>query len=73
MDVSVFMMGCGNFGGVGSAPEFFGKGESDEEAMALLDRSLDLGITVLDTADAYGGGRSEAVIGEWLAALFCRR
>ncbi len=68
MEVSVFMMGCGNFGGVGSAPEFFGMGESDEEAMALLDRSLDLGITVLDTADAYGGGRSEAVIGEWLAA-----
>ena len=26
----------------------------------------DLGITTLDTADAYGGGRSEEYIGEWL-------
>ena len=62
------IMGCGNFGGVGSAPEFFGMGESVDEAMALLDRALDLGLTVLDTADAYGGGRSEETIGAWLAA-----
>lgn len=59
-------MGCGNFGGVGSAPEFFGMGESEEEAFALLDRAVDLGINFLDTADAYGGGRSEATIGKWL-------
>ena len=65
---SPFIMGCGNFGGVGSAPEFFGMGESVPEAMTLLDRALDLGITVLDTADAYGGGRSEETIGAWLAA-----
>ncbi|MEM7286239.1 MAG: aldo/keto reductase [Actinomycetota bacterium] len=62
------IMGCGNFGGVGSAPAFFGMGESVDEAMALLDRALDLGMTVLDTADAYGGGRSEETIGAWLAA-----
>ncbi len=61
-------MGCGNFGGVGSAPEFFGMGESVAEAMVLLDRAVDLGITVLDTADAYGGGRSEETIGAWLTA-----
>lgn len=59
-------MGCGNFGGVGSAPEFFGMGESEEEAFALLDRAVDLGINFLDTADAYGGGRSETTIGNWL-------
>jgi aryl-alcohol dehydrogenase-like predicted oxidoreductase len=65
--VSAFGMGCGNFGGVGSAPEFFGRGESEEEAFLLLDRAVDLGINFFDTADAYGGGRSEATIGRWLA------
>ena len=59
-------MGCGNFGGVGSAPEFFGMGESEKDAFELLDRAVDLGINFLDTADAYGGGRSETTIGKWL-------
>jgi aryl-alcohol dehydrogenase-like predicted oxidoreductase len=65
--VSGFGMGCGNFGGIGSAPEFFGQGESQEEAFELLDRAVDLGINYLDTANAYGGGRSEETIGKWLA------
>lgn len=65
--VSAFGMGCGNFGGIGSAPEFFGQGESEAEAFVLLDRAVDLGINFLDTADAYGGGRSEATIGKWLS------
>lgn len=64
--ISAFGMGCGNFGGIGSAPEFFGQGESEDEAFALLDRAVDLGINYLDTADAYGGGRSETTIGKWL-------
>jgi aryl-alcohol dehydrogenase-like predicted oxidoreductase len=59
------MLGCGNFGGVGSAPEFFGKGQSDDEAFALMDAAWELGITWFDTADAYGGGRSEEAIGRW--------
>ncbi len=62
------IMGCGNFGGVGSAPEFFGQGESESEAHALLDEAYELGITVFDTADAYGGGRSETYLGNWLRA-----
>ena len=65
--LSAFGMGCGNFGGVGSAPEFFGQGESEEEAFVLLDQAIDLGINYLDTANAYGGGRSETAIGKWLA------
>ena len=28
------MLGCGNFGGVGSAPAFFGRGQSEDEAFA---------------------------------------
>ena len=66
--VSGFGMGCGNFGGIGSAPEFFGQGESEEEAFVLLDRAVELGMNYLDTANAYGGGRSETTIGKWLAA-----
>jgi len=66
--VSRFLLGCGNFGGIGSAPELFGQGESEEAAFELMDTALAAGITVFDTADAYGGGRSETMIGRWLAA-----
>src|SRR5437588_495534 len=31
-----------------------------------MDAAVGLGITTFDTADAYGGGRSETFIGEWL-------
>jgi aryl-alcohol dehydrogenase-like predicted oxidoreductase len=68
VSVSRVILGCGNFGGIGSAPEFFGQGESDEEAAAIMDRAWELGITTFDTADAYGGGRSELAIGRWLAS-----
>jgi len=61
-------LGCGNFGGVGSAPEFFGRGTSEEEAFAIMDAALAYGIAWFDTADAYGGGASERFIGRWLAA-----
>jgi len=64
--VSRIILGCGNFGGIGSAPAFFGQGESREEAFELMDAARDMGITTFDTADAYGGGRSETFIGEWL-------
>ena len=68
LDVSRIVLGCGNFGGIGSAPSLFGHGESEETAFALMDAALAAGITVFDTADAYGGGRSEAMIGRWLEA-----
>jgi aryl-alcohol dehydrogenase-like predicted oxidoreductase len=34
----------------------------------LMDAAWHLGLDWFDTADAYGGGRSEAWIGEWIAA-----
>src|SRR5919199_2542134 len=68
VEVSRVVLGCGNFGGIGSAPQFFGAGETDEEAAAIMDRAWELGITWFDTADAYGGGRSERAIGRWIAA-----
>jgi aryl-alcohol dehydrogenase-like predicted oxidoreductase len=59
-------LGCGNFGGVGSAPEFFGQGLTEDQAAELMDAAWELGITHFDTADAYGGGRSELAIGRWI-------
>ncbi|MCB8943172.1 MAG: aldo/keto reductase [Ardenticatenaceae bacterium] len=66
LKISAVGLGCGNFGGVGSAPAFFGKGETEEEAFALMDAAWEMGINFFDTADAYGGGRSETYIGNWL-------
>jgi len=67
VDVTRIILGCGNFGGIGSSPAFFGQGTSRDDAFRLMDVAWDRGITTFDTADAYGGGRSETWIGEWLA------
>ena len=66
--ISRLGLGCGNFGGIGSAPAFFGMGETEAQAFDLMDRAFDAGINFLDTANAYGGGRSETYIGRWLQA-----
>ena len=66
VDVSRVILGCGNFGGLGSSPSHFGAGETEGEAHALMDAAWEAGITTFDTADAYGGGRSESFIGSWL-------
>ena len=68
MDVSVVALGCGNFGGIGSAPDMVGRGDSEAAAFALMDAARDAGITLFDTANAYGLGASETMIGRWLAA-----
>ena len=68
VEVSRIILGCGNFGGIGSAPEFFGQGEAEEDAFRIMDAAWELGITTFDTADAYGGGQSETMIGTWIAS-----
>ncbi len=68
LTVSRIALGCGNFGGVGSAPEFFGQGLNEDEAFGLMDAAWEAGIDWFDTADAYGGGRSERAIGRWMAS-----
>jgi aryl-alcohol dehydrogenase-like predicted oxidoreductase len=68
VEIPPVALGCGNFGGVGSAPEFFGGGLTDDQARELMDAAWELGITHFDTADAYGGGRSERAIGQWIAS-----
>ncbi|CAF0843814.1 unnamed protein product [Rotaria sordida] len=66
IEISRVILGCGCFGGIGSAPSLFNQGENEEQAHEILDAAVHLGITTFDTADAYGGGRSELYIGNWL-------
>ena len=68
LEVSVIGLGCGNFGGIGSAPELFERGDDEQTAFALMDAAREHGITLFDTANSYGGGRSEEWIGHWLAS-----
>ncbi|HEX2760411.1 MAG TPA: aldo/keto reductase, partial [Rhizomicrobium sp.] len=60
------IFGCGNFGGLGSSPTYRDKGDDRERALAMLDLARDLGLTRFDTANTYGGGASEIVLGQWL-------
>jgi len=46
----------------------FGREIDESAAFAVADRALERGITLFDTADAYGGGASEAVLGKWIEA-----
>jgi len=56
LEVSVVGLGCNNFGGR----------TGRDGTAAVLEAALDAGITFLDTADIYGGGASEELIGELL-------
>src|SRR4029079_10438674 len=37
---------------------------NDEESLAALDQAVDLGVNLIDTADVYGDGRSERLVGD---------
>jgi aryl-alcohol dehydrogenase-like predicted oxidoreductase len=52
----------------GDAPGFMkGVSSADDEARRMLDRALDAGINLVDTANVYSAGQSEERLGEWLA------
>ncbi|WP_158891994.1 aldo/keto reductase [Amycolatopsis anabasis] len=46
--------------------EFYGEGD-DTESIATIHRALELGVTLLDTADMYGMGRNEELVGRAIA------
>jgi len=65
-DLDRIVFGCGNFGGIGSAPSLRDAGDSEERALMLLDHARRVGLRRFDTANTYGGGSSELVLGKWL-------
>lgn len=56
--LSVSLVGLGCMG----MSEFYGK-RDDAESLATIDRALDLGVTMLDTADMYGPFKNEELVG----------
>lgn len=51
---------------IGLGTNAFGGRATREASIAIVRRALDLGITLIDTANIYTGGHSEAIIGEAL-------
>ncbi|GEM49688.1 aldo/keto reductase [Deinococcus cellulosilyticus] len=65
-EVSALGMGCWAIGGewfAGTQPLGWGKVD-DQESIRALHAALELGITLYDTADIYGCGHSERILGE---------
>jgi len=53
--------------GAMSFTDFYGPAV-DAQSLKVLDACVEMGLTHIDTADVYGMGRSETVIGDWLRA-----
>jgi aryl-alcohol dehydrogenase-like predicted oxidoreductase len=59
--LSVVGLGTWQFG---STEWGYGRRYAEVEARAIVDRALELGINLIDTAEIYGQGRSERIVGE---------
>src|SRR5262249_22010921 len=59
MRVSAISLGC-----MGMS-EFYGSAD-DAESIATIHAALDMGMTFIDTADMYGSGRNEELVGQAL-------
>ncbi|GAA6177672.1 aldo/keto reductase [Sulfitobacter pacificus] len=59
LDISAIGLGC-----MGMS-EFYGP-RNDEDSRKVLHRAVDLGVTFFDTADMYGSGHNEELLGKFL-------
>ena len=59
VQVSTLALGAMNFGAIGRT--------SQDEATAIVDAALEAGINLIDTADMYGRGESEELVGTAIA------
>jgi aryl-alcohol dehydrogenase-like predicted oxidoreductase len=59
IQVSTLALGAMNFGPIGRTTQ--------QEATAIVDTALEGGVNVIDTADAYGDGESEVMVGKAIA------
>ncbi|GHE41809.1 aldo/keto reductase [Streptomyces thermocarboxydus] len=59
VQVSTLALGAMNFGAIGRTTQ--------EEATAIVDAALEAGVNVIDTADWYGEGESEEIVGKAVA------
>ncbi len=59
--ISALTLGTMTFGGKGAFQQVGATGR--DEARRLLDRCLDAGVNLIDTADVYSGGVSEEIVG----------
>ena len=59
VQVSTLALGAMNFGRIGNTTQ--------DEATAIVDAALDAGINLVDTADYYGAGESEEMVGRAIA------
>src|SRR4051812_39771506 len=64
--VTELFFGAGGIGGIGSSLATVGKGLTLAQGVERLNEAYELGIRVVDTANSYGGGRSEEAVGRWL-------
>ncbi len=63
--LSVVGLGCWQFG---EKQWGYGSEYSQADSLAILQRALELGVTVFDTAELYGSGRSEMLVGTALSS-----
>lgn len=66
--ISVSAIGLGCMG----LSEFYGEPTPESEAIALLHQAMDLGVTHFDTAELYGQGRNEQLLGKAFAGRWDR-
>lgn len=74
--VSALGLGTARVGGLGFSRlgdrETNTPSEAVEESIRGLRRAVDLGVTLIDTADIYGAGRAERLVGEAIRGIRCK-